>query len=72
MALAPIPGFCGVELSQAILAKAVAPGPNDSNNAREWGRFRTRNGGEPSGRPAIGAFHLYQARDDNEQDNNET
>ena len=67
MARAPIPGFHAVELSQITLAKAVAPGPNDSNNAREWWRFRTRAGSEPSGRPAIGAFHRYQVGQTNKQ-----
>ena len=36
MALAPIAGSCATECGQIIRVEVVAPGSNDSNNAREW------------------------------------
>ena len=60
VALAPIAGSCATEFRQIISVEAVAPGPNDGNNAREWRTASARERSRTGGRPAIGAFHPYE------------
>jgi hypothetical protein len=59
MALAPIPGRGALESGQVVRVEAVAPGPNDGDNAGERWVVPNSMGAAPGGRRAIGAFHLY-------------
>lgn len=58
-ALASIPKSCPTELRQVVAIEAVAPGPNDGNNAREWRPTSEGERARTGLRPAIGAVHPY-------------
>jgi cytidine deaminase len=52
---------------QITWVEAVASGPNDGNNAREWRAVSVRERAQMGGRTAIGAFHPYEVRPSKEQ-----
>jgi len=60
MALAPIARASATQCRQITWVEAVAPGPNDGNNAREWWTASEDDRARPGGRPAIGAFQPYE------------
>jgi hypothetical protein len=53
MALAPIAGSLATEVRQIILVEAVAPGPHDVNNVREWRFVSEGESAQTGGRPGI-------------------
>src|SRR5260370_33577208 len=60
LALVPLTGTGATESMQITWVEAVASGPNDGNNAREWRAVSVRERAQLGGRTVIGAFHPYE------------
>src|SRR5713101_396801 len=62
LALVPLTGPGATESMRITWVEAVASGPNDGNNAREWRAVSVRERAQFGGGTAIGAFHPYEVR----------